>query len=93
MHDSPEKFLIDSGGDFAHSKSIEMCKALGITVKTTLAESMWSNGFVLLVLPGILDKILEDTMTYPWANSSMVHKCKNTLKYSVHVFSPYQLLA
>lgn len=65
MHDSPEKFLIDSGGDFAHSKSIEMCKALGITVKTTLAESMWSNGFVLLVYPGILDKILEDTMTYP----------------------------
>ena len=45
-----------------------MCKALGINIKKTEAESSWSNDLVErhnLVLASMLDKVLEDTSCHP----------------------------
>ena len=41
-----EKFLVDNGGEFANPSYIEMAEQFGITIKTTAAESPWSNGTV-----------------------------------------------
>ena len=70
-----------------------MCESFGITVKTTAAESPWSNGLVErhnLVLSDMLDKILHDNncdfgLAVAWAVNP-----KNSLS-NIHGFSPYQL--
>ena len=70
-----------------------MCEALGITVKTTAAESPWSNGLVerhSLVLSEMLGKIIDETdceisLAVSWCVNAM-----NSL-HNVHGVSPYQL--
>lgn len=44
-----------------HLKS--MCENLGIVIKTTAAESLWSNGLVKdnLILADMLGEVLEET--------------------------------
>ena len=44
VYGSAEKFLSDNGGEFAKKDFMDMCETLGITVKTTAAESPWNNG-------------------------------------------------
>ena len=41
---APVKFLSDNGGEFNNAEFRGMCESLNITVKTTAAESLWSNG-------------------------------------------------
>ena len=57
---------------------MELCDLFGIKIKTTAAESPWSNGLVErhnLVLAEMLDKILDDTkcsldVAVAWANNA-----------------------
>ena len=42
----PTKFLTDNGGEFMNSEFLDLCEQMNITVKTTAAESPWSNGLV-----------------------------------------------
>ena len=70
-----------------------MCEALGITVKTTAAESPWSNGLVErrnLVLSEMLDKIIDETDCGVSLAVSWRVNAKNSL-HNVHGFSLYQL--
>ena len=93
VYGSAEKFLTDNGGEFANEKFIDMCEQLGIVVKTTAAESPWSNGLVErhnLVLAEMLDKVLEDTKCNIEIALAWCINAKNSLS-NVHGFSPYQL--
>ena len=72
---------------------MDMCEALGITVKTTAAESPWSNGLVErcnLVLSEMLDKIIDETDCGVSLAVSWRVNAKNPL-HNVHGFSLYQL--
>ena len=70
-----------------------MCETLGIIVKTTAAESPWSNSLVErhnLVLSERLDKIIDET---DCDISLAVYWCvnaKNSL-HNVHGFPPYRV--
>ena len=90
----PATFLSDNGGEFANEKFLSMGEAYNIKVKTTAAESPWSNGLCERyngILGEMTEKIIEDTgcsltVALAWANSA-----KNTLQ-TVHGFSPSQLV-
>ena len=93
VYGKPQKILTDNGGEFANSAFLEMAEQLDITVKTTAAESPWSNGVVErhnLILADMLDKITADNdidldLAITWAINA-----KNSL-YNVNGFSPFQL--
>ena len=60
----PEKFLSDSGEEFANNHFTNMCEAININFKLTSAESTWRNGSVErhnLILKNMLDRILEES--------------------------------
>ena len=64
IYGSADQFLTDNGGEFVNDDFLKLCEAFNIKVKTTGAEAPWSNGMVEhhnLVLPEMLNKILEDT--------------------------------
>eukprot|EP00111_Clytia_hemisphaerica_P021079 TCONS_00062116-protein len=42
----PNKFLVDNGGEFDNQEFQDFCENLNIKIKTTAAESPWSNGLV-----------------------------------------------
>ena len=44
VYGCPEKFLMDNGGEFSNEHFRQLCEKVNITVKTTGAESPWSNG-------------------------------------------------
>ena len=93
IYGAPEKFLTDNGGEFVNEKFIEMAESLGITAKTTAAETPWSNGLIErynLVLADMVNKVLDDTQCHPDLRVSCCINAKNSL-HSVHGFSPYQL--
>ena len=46
VYGSAEEFLTDNRKEFANNNFIQLSKSFGITVKTTAAESPWSNGLV-----------------------------------------------
>ena len=87
VYGSAEKFLTDN------DSFIQLCENFGITVKTTAAESTWSNGLVErhnLILSGMLYKILHENncdfdLALAWAINA-----KNSLS-NIHGFLPYQL--
>ena len=93
VYGTPEKFLVDNGGEFANTEFINLAEQFGITIKTTAAESPWSNGIVErhnLTIANMLDKVLHDTdcnfdMALSWCINA-----KNSLT-NVHGFSSYQL--
>ena len=67
-----------------------MCETLGITVKITAAESLWSNGLAErhnLVLSEVLDKIINETDCYISLAVSWCVNAKNSL-HNVHGFHP-----
>ena len=69
-----------------------MCETLGITVKTTAAESPWNNGLVErhnLVISEMVDKIIDETDCGISLAVSWYVNAKNSL-HNVHGFSPYQ---
>ena len=93
VYGQAESFLSDNGGEFINQTFLELCDLFGIRIKTTAAESPWSNGLVErhnLVLAEMLDKITDDTncsmdIAVAWAINA-----KNSLN-NVHGFSPFQL--
>ena len=93
VYGTTKSFLTDNGGEFANTQFIEMCESLNINVKTTAAESPWSNGIVErhnLVISEMLDKVLHDfNCTFEIALAWCIN-AKNSLT-NIHGFSPYQL--
>ena len=93
VYGTNEKFLVDNGGEFANAEFINLAEQFGITIKTTAAESPWSNGIVErhnLTIANMLDKVLRDTdCSFDMALSWCIN-AKNSLT-NVHGFSPYQL--
>jgi len=93
VYGTPKKFLVDNGGEFANSDFINLAEQFGITIKTTAAESPWSNGIVErhnLTISNMLDKVLHETnCSFDLALSWCIN-AKNSLA-NVHGFSSYQL--
>ena len=89
-----EKFLVDNGGEFNNEKFREMCETLNITIKTTAAESPWSNGLVERhnqIMGEMVTKIMADmncSLEFAVMWSLNAH---NSLS-NVHGYSPYQLV-
>ena len=80
----------DNCGEFSNMDFMDMCETLGITVKTTAAESPWSNGLVEqhnLVLSEMLDKIINETDCNISLAVSWYVNAKNSL-HNVHGFHP-----
>ena len=46
IYGSLTKFLTDNGGELINEDFAVMCKSLNVSVKTTGADSPWSNGLV-----------------------------------------------
>ena len=93
VYGSAEKFLSDNGGEFCNQDFLNLCEAFNITVKTTSAESPWSNGLVErhnLTIAEMLDKVIEDTGCDIHIALAWCVNAKNSLQ-NVHGFSPYQL--
>ena len=93
VYGSPDKILIDNGGERANKDVIEMYDYLATNMKTTAAESPWSNGVVERnnqIRANMMDNIISDTncsleLALTWALNA-----KNSLQ-NVAGFSPFQL--
>ena len=90
----PKKILVDNGGEFNNQDFRDFCENLNITIKTTAAESPWSNGLVErhnAIMGEGVSKVVEDTscsleVALAWAVSA-----KNALQ-NLHGFSSNQLV-
>ena len=94
VYGSPEKILIDNGGEFANKDFIEMCDYLGINIKPTAAESPWSNGITERnnqTLANMMNKIIKDTSCSLELALSWALNAENSLQ-NVAGFSPFQLV-
>ena len=88
-----DKYLTDNGGEFVNPEFNEMCEKFNIDIRTTPAESPWSNGMVErhnAVIAGMLDKVLEDTSCNFDIALAWCINAKNSM-INVHGFTPYQL--
>ena len=94
IYGCPEKFLSDNGGEFSNEPFRELCEKVNITVKTTSAESPWSNGLCERHNQ-VLGEMLTKTMSEAFCSLDLaVAWCinaKNSLQ-NVHGYSPYQLV-
>ena len=94
IYGCPEKFLTDNGGEFSNDDFRKLCEKVNITVKTTAAESPWSNGLCERhnnALGEMLEKTLADTNCKLDFAIDWCINAKNSL-HNVHGFSPYQLV-
>ena len=90
---SVDKFLTDNGGEFVNQEFLEMCEKFNINIKTTPAESPWSNGMVErhnAIIAGMLDKVLSDTPCNFDIALAWCVNAKNSM-INVHGFTPFQL--
>ena len=88
-----ESFLTDNGGEFVNKQFLELCDVFGIKIKTTAAESPWSNGLIErhnLILSNMLDKVINDVGCNLDIAVAWCCNAKNSL-YNLQGFSPYQL--
>ena len=91
---APKMFLTDNGGEFDNENFRDMAQNLNMIIKTTAAESPWSNGLNERhngILGETVIKTLEDVgcpfdIALHWGVSA-----KNTLQ-NVHGYSPNQLV-
>lgn len=91
---TPKKFLTDNGGEFVNSLLTDLADKMNINLKTTAAESAWSNGICErhnAVIADLVYKIQADVkcsleLAIPWAIAA-----KNALT-NVYGFSPNQLV-
>ena len=91
---TPKLFLSDNGGEFNNDIFREMGEQLNINVKTTSAESPWSNGIVEKhngVIGNMMEKVLSDVgcsleVALAWCLSA-----KNAL-LNAYGYSPNQLV-
>ena len=86
--------MSDNGGEFSNSKFRELCERFNINVKTTAAESPWSNGMCERhnsVIADNITKVVAENgcgldIAICWAINA-----KNSLQ-NVHGYSPFQLV-
>ena len=94
IYGCPDSFLSDNGGEFNNDAYREMGEKCNIIIRTTAAESPWSNGICERhnqVLAYMITTTMADTgccltLAVCWAINA-----KNCL-HSVHGYSPYQLV-
>ena len=90
----PEKLYSDNGGEFNNSELQDMAENLNITVKTTPADSPFSNGLLERHNAVLKETLLKVRVEYKldWeASLGWAISAKNSLQ-SVHGFSPFQLV-
>ena len=91
---TPEVILSDNGGEFCNESMIELAEKFNLNLKTTAAESPWSNGLVERhnqIMGEMITKTQEDTgctldMAIMWSVAA-----HNSLT-NVHGFTPFQLV-
>ena len=91
---SPGKFLSDNGGEFVNDELIEFAEKFNITIKTTGAESAWSNGLCEKHNGILADKVSRIISDNTCGIELAVHwgvAAKNALS-NVYGFSPNQLV-
>ena len=94
IYGTPQKFLSDNGGEFINEQMMELCERTNITIKTTAAESPFSNGIVERhnqILGNMIIKTMEESncsleIAVGWCISA-----HNSLR-NVHGFTPFQLV-
>ena len=94
IYGSPDKILVDNGGEFAIFEFTETTDYLGITIQTTAAESPWSNGIVERnnqTLANMMNKIINDTQCSLDLALFWVLNAKNSLQNTAG-FSQFQLV-
>ena len=90
----PQSFLTDNGGEFVNSQLLELAEKFNISLKTTAAESAWSNGMCErhnAVIEDMVNKVQADTRCNMSLALSWAISAKNSL-YNVYGFSPNQLV-
>lgn len=90
----PQKLLVDNGGEFINADVIDMCENLNISMKTTAAESAWSNGLCEKyngVIGEAVRKVREEVKCSLEIALAWCVNAKNSL-HTVHGFSPYQMV-
>ena len=90
---APLKFLSDNGGEFMNEEFLSLCEKMNISVKTTAAESPWSNGLVErhnAVIAEMLDKVLDEEKCDFDTALAWCLSAKNSLLNN-HGYSPNQL--
>ena len=91
---SPQYFLTDNGGEFVNSILLELCEKFNIELKTTAAESAWSNGLCErhnAVIGDNVAKVMADCKCTIEVAIAWAICAKNCLS-SVYGFSPNQLV-
>ena len=89
---SPKTCLVDNGGEFNNSEFISFCENLDINMKTTAAESPWSNGLVERhngVLGNTIRKIMSDTSNY--SSQELPEECVWIFSKSTSLWKKIQL--
>jgi hypothetical protein len=94
LYGSPQKLLSDNGGEFSNYIIREMAEKFNITIKTTAAESPWSNGVTerhnATIAEMITKTMAETGCSFPIAVAWGIN-AKNSLQ-NVNGYSPYQLV-
>ena len=91
---SPKYFLTDNGGEFVNQDFIDMAEKFNIILRTTAAESAWSNGLCERhngILNDNVNKVLADGDCSLEVAISWAVAAKNALS-SVYGFSPNMLV-
>ena len=89
----PTKFLCDNGGEFNSEEFRIFCERMNIVIKTTAAESPWSNGLCErhnAILSDVYQKTMAESKCSKKTALCWAIHSKNSLA-NVHGFSPYQL--
>ena len=87
-------FFSDNGGEFVNEEFLETCESLDIAVKTTAANSPWSNGVCERhngLIAESFDKIIEDVQCSAQIALAWATNAKNCLANNFG-YSPYMLV-
>ena len=91
---SPQHFLFDNGGEFVNDEMIQFAEQFSVIIKTTAAESPWSNGLCErhnAILADLTTKVMNDNSCSIQIALCWALAAKNSLT-NVYGFSPNQLV-
>ena len=91
---SPKYFLTDNGGEFVNADFIDFAEKFNISLRTTAAESAWSNGLCERhngILNNNVNKVLENGICSLDVAIAWAVAAKNSLA-NVYGFSPNMLV-
>lgn len=91
---APGRILCDNGGEFINNEMNDLCEKLNIELKSTPAESAWSNGMVERhngLLGSMMDKVVSDVNCSIEVALCWSIAAKNALS-NVYGFSPNVLV-